>query len=57
MDEKLYTIKDLEKAFIAGEELTNQDWHFNEFHGTKCSCELLPYSNFEEYIKFINDGK
>ena len=50
--ERIHTVKDLEEAFDAGQEITNHEWHMEEFHGTKCKCEPPDYHDFKEYLKY-----
>jgi hypothetical protein len=38
-----------EKAFKAGEDLVDHNWHMDEFHGTSCKCAPLPYLNFASW--------
>ena len=52
-----FTIKDLEEAFDAGQEIISYDWHINEFHGTTCDCESPDYKDFKEYKKFIEENE
>ena len=48
-----FSLEDLKKAFEAGDELVNQDWHEQEFCiGERCRCKgvKLKYSNFDEWV-------
>lgn len=46
------TFNDLEEAFDAGQEVTNHEWHMEEFHGTSCKCEPPNYCDFKEYLRY-----
>lgn len=50
--EIVYSVKDLEEAFNAGQEITNHEWHMTEFHGTSCKCKPLDYNDFNSYLKY-----
>lgn len=54
-DLQKYSVIDLEEAYSAGEEVTNYDWHMDEYHGTKCKCKPPKYENFGEYLKHIHE--
>lgn len=48
-----FSLEDLKKAFEAGDELVNQDWHEKEFcieEGCRCGGVRLKYSNFDEWV-------
>ena len=44
-----YTLEDLKKAFAAGIELSNYEWHVNEFCGFSCKHIPLSYNDFDDW--------
>ena len=51
LEKSVFTYDDMKKAFSAGEEKVNHEWHMEEFHGSHCKCYPLDFNDFNDWIK------